>query len=218
MRTVYDLPMPKSKYKARRRSLGAADWEEAALRALATGGPAAVSVETIARKLGATKGSFYWHFADRDALLSAALLRWEAQYTDRVITDLKRIADPRERLKRLFLASNRPNDAWRVHVVLSASTAESVIAKTLARVSRRRISYLEACYRSMGYSVARAHGHALHAYVAYLGFLHLRVECPAELPRGRQLSAYVATVLEALIPTEPRLSHRPRAENSSSHE
>ncbi|HYS54682.1 MAG TPA: helix-turn-helix domain-containing protein [Thermoanaerobaculia bacterium] len=192
--------MPKAKSKARRRPLGAADWEEAALRALATGGPVAVSVEAIARTLGATKGSFYWHFADREALLSAALLRWEAQYTDRVIADLERIAEPRKRLTRLFLAANRPNDAWRVHVALSASTEEPVIARTLARVSRRRISYLEACYRSMGYSAARAHGHALHAYVAYLGFLHLGVECPAELPRGRRLSAYVATLLEALIP------------------
>lgn len=185
---------------AKRRSLGAADWEEAALEALTSGGPAAVSVEAIARKLGATKGSFYWHFADREALLSAALLRWEAHYTDRVIADLERISDPRERLERLFLAANRPNDAWRAHVALSASTAEPLIARTLARVSRRRISYLEACYRGLGYSAANARGHALHAYVAYLGFLHLRVECPAALPRGRELSAYVATVLAALIP------------------
>jgi AcrR family transcriptional regulator len=197
---VYDPAVPRPTSTARRTSLRAADWEEAALGALATGGPSAVSVEAIARKLGSTKGSFYWHFTDREALLSAALLRWEAQYTDRVIADLESIPEPRERLKRLFLAAYRPNGAWRVHVALSASTGEPVIAKTLARVSRRRVSYLEACYRGMGYSVERARVHALLAYAVYLGFLHLRVEGPAELPRGRRLSAYVATMIQALIP------------------
>ena len=40
-------------------------------------GLAAVAVEPLAARLGATKGSFYWHFRNRDAMLEAALQRWE---------------------------------------------------------------------------------------------------------------------------------------------
>ena len=54
-------------------------WAEAALGAIATGGIKAVAVEPLAARLGVTKGSFYWHFADRRALIDAALERWEAQ-------------------------------------------------------------------------------------------------------------------------------------------
>ncbi len=59
----------------RRESLTAADWTEAALVALARGGLAAVGVEPLAKELGATKGSFYWHFADRNELIVSTLFR-----------------------------------------------------------------------------------------------------------------------------------------------
>ena len=51
--------------------LSTADWEAAALDALAENGLAGVAIEPLARRLGVTKGSFYWHFTDRDALLAA---------------------------------------------------------------------------------------------------------------------------------------------------
>ena len=44
-------------------------WVHAGLQALAAGGPDAVRVETLAVWLGVSKGGFYWHFADRQALL-----------------------------------------------------------------------------------------------------------------------------------------------------
>src|SRR5262249_32384697 len=61
--------------------LRAEDWEDAALEALGSSGLAAVNVQSLARTLGVTKGSFYWHFADREALLKATLARWEESYT-----------------------------------------------------------------------------------------------------------------------------------------
>jgi len=61
------------------------DWVDAAYSAFLADGLAAVRVEPLARVLGATKGSFYWHFADRAALVGAVVERWEAQETDAVI-------------------------------------------------------------------------------------------------------------------------------------
>ena len=52
-------------------------WIEAGLQELAAGGPDAVRVEHLAQALGVTKGSFYRHFDDRDALLEGMLDTWE---------------------------------------------------------------------------------------------------------------------------------------------
>jgi len=56
--------------------LDAAAWVAAALEALADGGVDSVRVEPLAKTLKVTKGSFYWHFADRRALLDAMLAHW----------------------------------------------------------------------------------------------------------------------------------------------
>ena len=44
-------------------------WIEAGLQALAAGGPDAVRIDPLAKALGVTRGGFYWHFENRDALL-----------------------------------------------------------------------------------------------------------------------------------------------------
>jgi len=96
-------PTPKRTSTADR--LGPEDWTKAALAAIADKGTANVSVERLARELGATKGSFYWHFKDRPALIDAALQRWERDFTDRIIERLSGIADPRERFRKLLESS-----------------------------------------------------------------------------------------------------------------
>src|ERR1700683_2927590 len=53
------------------------DWIQVAFSQLASDGIETVRVEILARNLGATKGSFYWHFKDREDLLASMLLVWE---------------------------------------------------------------------------------------------------------------------------------------------
>ena len=65
-------------------------WIEEGLRALAAGGPDAVRVEALARALGVTKGGFYGHFADRNALLEEMLDTWERRSTQEVIERVER--------------------------------------------------------------------------------------------------------------------------------
>ena len=59
------------------RQLGREDWIYAGLEALARNGPLALRVEAVARALGVSKGSFYWHFRDRNAWRDALLAFWE---------------------------------------------------------------------------------------------------------------------------------------------
>ena len=67
---------PSKKSSSNRQSLSAQDWAQAALDVMVARGLDGVAVEPLARELGVTKGSFYWHFANRDALLDAALQLW----------------------------------------------------------------------------------------------------------------------------------------------
>ena len=79
------------------------DWVNAAFERLGAGGVEAVRVEPLAKDLGVTKGSFYWHFRDREALLDAVLEAWEARETDHYIKTAETDGgQPGERLRRFF--------------------------------------------------------------------------------------------------------------------
>src|SRR5829696_7875137 len=90
--------MTKRRSYSRAGALKAEDWVGAARAAMAEGGVEAVAVEPLARRLGVTKGSFYWHFQSRDELLAAALGEWERTGTEGLIARLDEIEDPRRRL------------------------------------------------------------------------------------------------------------------------
>src|SRR4030095_12995167 len=79
-------------------TLTASDWAEAALQLIAEKGLRALTVSTLATRLGVTKGSFYWHFHGRSELLAAALARWEQRATTDAIRGLNAVTDYRRRL------------------------------------------------------------------------------------------------------------------------
>mgnify|MGYP001820637128 CR=1 FL=1 len=57
-------------------------WINAGLSALKEHGPDALKAEALARRLGTTKGSFYWHFKDIPAYHDALLDVWLASAVD----------------------------------------------------------------------------------------------------------------------------------------
>jgi len=73
----FALPMSVAAKSERPTRLSALDWANAALDVIASEGVAAVAVEPLARRLGVTKGSFYWHFKDRQDLLDAVVEVWK---------------------------------------------------------------------------------------------------------------------------------------------
>src|ERR1700735_2469777 len=101
------------------------DWITAALDAIAEGGLAAVGVEPLAVGLGATKGSFYWHFENRDALLEAAISRWEKETTTDVVADITAAANdaPVSQFRRLVVSVIERAEQDRVGPALLASAS-----------------------------------------------------------------------------------------------
>jgi AcrR family transcriptional regulator len=170
-------------------------WRDAALRALADGGVAAVAIEPIAKALGVTKGSGYWHFESREALLRAALEEWETKTTDEVIARLARIEDPGERLGALFRQAFDRSIDGRVYLALAAADHLPAVASALRRVSARRLEFVASCYRELGDSEARARNRATVAYAAYLGLLMLRRHGIS----ARDRDAFVEDLIETLV-------------------
>jgi AcrR family transcriptional regulator len=196
---VHASGVPRLKRAVREAQLSSADWETAALDALAETGVAGVAIEPLARRLGVTKGSFYWHFTDRDALLAASLRRWEQSYTERIIAALADVGEPRERLRRLIGSVLVGGRSDRIHIGLAASR-HPLVREALARVSHRRLAYLESCYVDLGQPRREAKRSALLAYAAYVGLVHLRLEAPKELPAEDAASAYVDHLIGKLVP------------------
>ena len=191
--------------QGKRESLAAADWTEAALRALARGGLTAVAVEPLAKQLGATKGSFYWHFADRNELLAATLVLWEKRDTDRVIGAIRDADDVVTRLRNLLhlafasVPDGSTGPAGTVELALQASASHPLVATTLRRVTERRLAFLTQLYTELGLSPARARDRGLLAYTAFLGHAQVAHATPELLPRGRAFSTHVDRVVEALM-------------------
>jgi AcrR family transcriptional regulator len=125
-------------------------WIDEGLRALARGGPEAVRIEPLAQALGVTKGGFYWHFADRRALLGEMLSAWERTSVDAVIDRVDRAGgDSRAKLRRLFgLALASSSDALlRMDLaVRDWSRRDPAVARRLRRVDNRRMEYMRALF------------------------------------------------------------------------
>lgn len=181
-----------------RKQLTPHDWSTAALRAMARGGVAAVSVNALASELGATRGSFYWHFKDRDALLAAALETWERDNTATLITELEGITDPRLRLAALFTAALGQKDTGLEPAVV-AHADHPAVAPVLRRVTRQRIDYLTDLYLDLGLHATPARRQAITAYAAYLGWLELRRTARDIVPEVTPGSSAGTAALEHLI-------------------
>lgn len=183
---------------ARKPRLSADDWTAAALTALGRGGLSAVAVEPLAAALGATKGSFYWHFADREALVGAALARWEQEETEAVISQLAELDDPRQRLRVLLdLVLTYPEESDLV-VALARDAHHPRVAAMLDRVTRRRLDYLVEQFRECGFNARESRRRAGVAYATYVGWWHLRRIVPEAAPQGRAARPY-AEILQRLL-------------------
>jgi AcrR family transcriptional regulator len=195
--------MPRGKKGSGKERLGeptltAADWAEAALQLIAERGLGALTVSTLASRLGVTKGSFYWHFEGRASLLAAALARWEERTHVEAIRVLDSIADHRQRLELIIGASTEPPRSRSLYAALAEAAEDPVVRKALQRVATARIEYLEICYRHAGYKAAAAKAQAVFAYAAYRGLVQLAHEAPASLPS--EWKAYADLIRRTFVP------------------
>ncbi|WP_229905229.1 TetR/AcrR family transcriptional regulator [Lentzea cavernae] len=154
------------------------DWTEMALRALAEGGLQAVAIEPLAARAGATKGSVYHHFPNREALLKATAERWEREHTEKVIEVVESERTPQDKLKTLFAVVLDRTRKGSVEMALQAGATNDVVAPVLRRVTEKRLTYLAELFVQLGFGEAQARKRALIAFSLYLGQAQMWVTLP----------------------------------------
>ncbi|GAB3030899.1 MULTISPECIES: TetR/AcrR family transcriptional regulator [Oleiagrimonas] len=189
-----------ARQKTERTRLSAEDWELGALELIAESGVNALAVEALARRLGVTKGSFYWHFRNREALLLAALERWEQHDEADVLAQIEPIDDPRERLREIFHRVAREVPSHRIYAALLKALDHPVVLPLMTRVSQRRIQFLTEAYLQASMPPEEAAHRARLAYAAFVGFLQLNLALGMPRLSHEEFDAYVEHVAETLIP------------------
>jgi AcrR family transcriptional regulator len=161
--------------------LSAKDWLDLGLKTLARSGFTALKAEPLAKAMGVSRGSFYWHFADIGAFHAAILDHWREVAAEQVIAELEEV--PTEGhplallLRRAFsarLALERAVRTW--------ATVDPVARAAMQEVDQRRLGYIETMLRNAGFPADVARGRAQIFYWAFVGYA--LSEPP--LPKARQ--------------------------------
>lgn len=126
--------------------LSQTDWIAAGFRALTSKGPQALKAEPLARDLGTTKGSFYWHFKDVPAYQAAMLTHWEDRATNEIIALLNAIPTPEQKLRTLALIATEPQENYggigAEPAIRAWAKSDPNVAAAVQRVDASRLSQL----------------------------------------------------------------------------
>jgi AcrR family transcriptional regulator len=146
-------------------------WIEQGLLALSTGGPDAVRIESLAQTLGVTKGGFYGHFADRNALLDEMLDTWERESTDEVRDRVEREGgDARTKIQRAGLLTFSSDRLLPIDLaVRDWARRDEAVAERLRRVDNRRMDYLRELFGSFCSDADEVEARTMLAFCLVIG-------------------------------------------------
>ncbi len=184
----------------KKKSLNPEDWELATLDVIAHQGVGAVAVEPLAKALGVTKGSFYWHFSNRQDLIESALQRWRADDQALIEERIFSQDSAEARLKAWFMLSAEPSQSHLVYATLLADRQHGFVAKVLKEVTLERLGHLQQAYQETGLSEADAKQQSLLAYSVYVGYLHMAKTLHGKLKDSDNIQNYAEYVANQLMP------------------
>ena len=148
--------------------LSADDWITQGLKALAKSGFTALKADPLAKAMGVSRGSFYWHFADLGAFHAAILKRWREIAAEQIIADVEAGSEGeplRALLRRSFGARLDLERAVRNWAAFDPAAQAAVRA-----IDRRRLDYIEGLLEKHGFTSAVAQARAQILYWTFLGF------------------------------------------------
>jgi AcrR family transcriptional regulator len=171
-------------------------WIEAALQALATGGPESIRVEGLAASLGVSKGGFYWHFKDRGALLEEMLDSWEKSVVGDVIAEVEsEPGEPRSKLQRLFELAFHSPDLLPVELALRDwSRRDGEVAARLHRVDNQRMEYLRSLFGPICVDEDDVEARSILAFSLFIGSNFILAE-----HQGRSRSQVLQLAIDRLL-------------------
>jgi len=147
-------------------------WIDAATGVLVDEGIDHVRVDVLAGQLGVTRGSFYWHFRDREDLLRRVLQAWRERATEQLTVRLEQAsADAVAQLRDVISLPFRGRAATRAARIELAIRAwarrDATARQAVDEADASRIGYIAQVFSSLGFSIAEARARAflLYAYV-----------------------------------------------------
>lgn len=188
--------------------LGREDWLRSARLALLRGGVEAVRVEKLARDLGVTKGSFYWHFRDRDELHELLLREWESEVPE-MLSQIGR-GSRREKVHRLVrLLEQRaklseegkvPSDA----AIFAWASVDREVARRVNKAEEQRIQLLK--------HFVGGRDRIELFYLVWLGFVARGQRVPESRKRFPEIARFLVESL-----SEPKAKSRMRSREPRKH-
>jgi AcrR family transcriptional regulator len=162
----------------KRAPLGRRVWLDSARQALIEEGTAGVEINKLAKRLGVSRGGFYWFYESRKHLLDELLKYWSDTSTvlfDRLLlTNGGNGKREYRALIDLWIDEEEYDPQWDAAVRDWARTSRKVL-KVVQLVDKRRIAVLEQIFWDMGYKGQEAHIRARITYYHQVGYYALGV-------------------------------------------
>ena len=186
---------------AARAQLSPQDWIDAALACLVDHNIDAVRVDVLARRMGVTRGSFYWHFTDRDDLLKRLLQSWRRTTTEQVIARIQSLGtDPAFILRELLQLPTHGRTAAQASSVELAirewARRDPTAREVVQEVDTRRQTFFAECFMALGHGPDEAQHRAFVLYGCLISDNLLR-DGPGD---DAQRQARLASVHRLLVP------------------
>lgn len=149
-------------------------WVDAATEVLVHQGIDHVRVDVLATQLGVTRGSFYWHFRDREDLLRRVLQAWRERATEQLTARLEQAAtDPRAQLRDVISLPFRGRAAARAARIELAirgwARRDAMARQAVDEADASRIGYIAQVFSALGFPIAEARSRAFLAYSYVVG-------------------------------------------------
>ncbi len=186
------------------RPLSVDDWIQAGFALLAEGGPDALRIGRLCDRLGVTKGSFYWHFADMNAYRTALVDAWgDLQDADRRGFIDAHIADPRERLAVMLTMLVAPQHLALERVMRAWALTDERVSSNVRQSDERLLDAIREAFREYGLDEAEARLRAMVMMSAGVGVLYMigpALEVPPDARDG---------FLDFMLRPTTRVAHPP---------
>lgn len=159
--------------------LGLDDWVQAGYALLAEEGIEALKIDRLCRRLGVTKGSFYWHFDGMPSYRAALVESWgELRDEDRRAFDDMSDLPPRARLSSMMTSLVSPRH-WRLERAMREwARSDDDVAESVRAADRRLLHAVRTAFVDYGFDADEADMRANATFAAGIGFLHLSGATP----------------------------------------
>ena len=173
------------------------EWLAQALDILAREGQARLRIDTICKALGVTKGSFYWHFKDRDDFLHGVVQFWSDRFTNPVMASVSELEGPAgERLKALMHTVSEGRFArYDVSIRALAAQDPELVTAIVKAVDKRRLAFVGSLFAELGFEGSEAEMRA-RALVAYLSFEESVLAKSSRKDRSRMLDQFIDVMIQ----------------------